>query len=211
MMKKFLILFMLTFVLASCSSDGSREIQIDEVCFVPEYSPFDNRIAQEDISKQSSIFEVVPGTYPITWTLVHDLPQVQNYNVELKLKLRLKKKVNILPKAYEKLDRYPLISDFGFVLTDENGEWCEVGAVQAFYPGAPRVENLAGPYSKDAAMEFYNFLSSEPGTEYEITLNALGIKSSVDGIELIKNARGVKCVIGQEDKDFLRHTGEIID
>lgn len=206
-MKKFLILFMLTFVLASCSSDGSREIQIDEVCFVPEY----DRIAQEDISKQSSIFEVVPGTYPITWTLVHDLPQVQNYNVELKLKLRLKKKVNILPKAYERLDEYPVISKFGFVLTDENGELCDMGAVQYFYPGAPRVENLNEPYSKDAAMEFYNFLSSEPGTEYEITLNAFGIKSLVDGIELIKNARGVKCLIHDKDEYFLRDTGEIID
>ena len=88
-MKKVLFFAILACMFVSCSSDGSREIQIDEITFTPD----EDFIKPNEIEKVASIFEVVPGTYELAWTKIQDAPQIQNYNVSLKLKLRLKRTV----------------------------------------------------------------------------------------------------------------------
>lgn len=80
-MKKILLFAFWACMFVSCSSDGSREIQIDEVEFVRDNDSY----PMENFSKVSSIFEVIPGKYALSWRLVNDLPQMQNYNVDLKL------------------------------------------------------------------------------------------------------------------------------
>ena len=78
-MKKILLFAFLACVFVGCSSDGSREIQIDEVSFVPN-TEMDN----SEIEKVSSIFEVLPGKYELSWKLVKDHPGCQIYNISLK-------------------------------------------------------------------------------------------------------------------------------
>lgn len=215
-MKKFLLFAILACMFVGCSSDGSREIQIDEVEFVKEYKH--HKI--EDYSKVSSIFEVVPGKYSISWRLVHDLPQSQNYNVELKLKLRLKKTVNIHPEVYETLGNATYkVTDpyvpcpFGFYLVNANGE-PETSIVQRLSIDYLPLEDWQGKgtYNKDQMMDFINFLASKPGTEIDVVCNIIGMKSGPnDCTEIIKNARGIQCVMMDEDRQFEDRIGTIVE
>ena len=75
-MKKVLLFAILACMFVSCSSDGSREIQIDEIT----YTPSSDFIKPNEIEKVSSIFEVVPGKYELAWEKIQDVPQAQNYN-----------------------------------------------------------------------------------------------------------------------------------
>ena len=90
-MRKNFYLLVLSALFVGCSSDGSREIQIDEVEFIPYF----NHQKIENCKIASSIFEVVPGKYELAWKLCTEAPQIKNFNVSLKLKLRLKKSIDI--------------------------------------------------------------------------------------------------------------------
>lgn len=215
-MKKILFIALLASVFVGCSSDGSREIQIDEVKFVPEYEH--QKI--EDYSKVSSILEVVPGKYSLSWRLVHDLPQAQNYNVELKLKLRLKKSVKVLPKVYETLGNatykhggHDVSCPFGFYLVNANGEPEKIIISTLSIDYLPLEDwQGKGTYNKDQMMDFVNFLASKPGTEIDVVCNMIGTKSGPnDCKEIIKNARGIQCVMGYADNDFERNFGTIVE
>lgn len=214
-MKKFLFLTILTCVFISCSSDGSREIQIDEVQFVPYYDH--HKI--EDYSKVSSIFEIVPGKYTISWRLVDDVPQQQNYNVELKLKLRLKKTVKIHPKVYETLGNFneekigcdKVDSPFGFYLVNANGIPEKIIVSKLSIDNNPLEDwRKHSMYNKDQMMDFINFLASKPGSEIDIVCNNIGTKNAGgDCTEIIKDARGIQCAMNDEDETFEKHIGII--
>lgn len=213
-MKKILFLTILACVFVSCSSDGSHEIQIDEVQFVPEYDS--QKI--EDYSKIKSIFEIVPGNYTILWRLVYDLPQMQQYNVELKLKLRLKKTVKILPKVYETLGNatYTITTDgvycpFMFNLVNANGEPEKINIQELQIDYLPLEDwQGKGMYNKDQMMDFINFLASKPGTEIDIVCYGVGHKSGPnDCTEIIKNTRGIQCVMRDNDEIFEKYIGII--
>ena len=213
-MKKNLFLSILACVFVSCSSDGSREIQSDEVQFAKE-SEIDKI---EDYSKVKSIFEIVPGKYIISWRLVDKVPQLQNFNVELKLKLRLKKTVNILPSVYEKMSKATndftgdvVSCPFDFYLVNANGEreWISVQGFRIDYLPLD-VGRVKGFYNKDQMMDFINFLASKPGTEIDIVCNAYGGKNkNNDCTEIIKNARGIICLMKDDDETFERYIGVI--
>ena len=204
-MKKFLFLAILACMFASCSSDGSRELQIDEVSFTPKYDHI------KTIEKISSIFEVVPGKYELAWKLVQEVPQAQNYNVSLKLKLRLKRTVKFTDEFLDETKNEIVgFSDLAFVLLDADGK--KDLDVQGFYPGYKGCVNGTDAFDKDEYMDFINFLQSKPGTEKEFELNSFGMKTSVDGvncIETCKNAKSIICEVGLEDKDFERRIGVI--
>ena len=204
---------MMACVLASCSSDGSRDIQIDEVKFVGE----SNAWSHKSFDKVSTLFEVVPGKYPISWKLVNDLPQAQQYNVELKLKLRLKKKVNIRPEVYEEMSNatywhLPFMAPFSFSLLNSDGESVGIGVSALHLDYLPYGDwQSKGIYNKDQMMDFINFLASEPGTEMEVVCNCEGGRSGdIDCIKEIKNARGIQCNM-TDDKDFENSIGHIVD
>ena len=216
-MKKILFMALMASIFVGCSSDGSREIQIDEVKFLPE-SKYDKI---EDCQKVSSIFEIVPGKYDLSWRLVHDMPLSQNYNVELKLKLRLKKSVKVLPEVFEKMSNtsYEITNNnnvrcpFGFYLVNANGE-PEKSIVQTLRIDYLPLEDWQGKgtYNKDQMMDFVNFLASKPGAEIEVVCNCLGMKSGPnDCKEIIKNARGIQCVMDDTDREFERNFGTIVE
>lgn len=206
-MKKVLLFAILACMFVSCSSDGSREIQIDEIT----YTPSSDFIKPNEIEKVSSIFEVVPGKYELAWEKIYDLPQVQNYNVSLKLKLRLKRTVKFTEKFLSDISSsnswfYGI--DLG--LLDANGK--EDSDVQGFHFGYKGCTNDGTMFDKDEYMDFINFLQSKPGTEKEFELNSFGMKTSVDGVDCIetcKNAKSVVCKISFKDENFEESIGVI--
>ncbi len=208
-MKKILLFAILACLFVSCSSDGSREIQIDEIGFIPGY----DHIKPNEIEKVSSIFEVVPGKYELAWTKVQDVPQSQIYNVSLKLKLRLKKTVKFSKKFLKELDTKDYSwTEFQFVLLDADGKEDPTMDVQWFYFGYKGATNDGTYFDKDECMDFVNFLQSKPGTEKEFELNTLGTVTSVDGVDCIETcnrAKSIICKIGEEDEDFERRIGVI--
>lgn len=213
-MKKILLFAFLACMFVSCSSDGSREIQIDEVQFVPEY----DHLKIEDFTKVASIIEVVPGKHTISWRLVNDMPLVQNYNVELKLKLRLNKTIKIRPEVYEKLGNSTykdrgVNSPFGFYLLNANGEPEKITVQKLSIDYLPLEDwQSKGTYNKDQMMDFVNFLASKPGTEIDVVCNIIGMKSGPkDCVEIIKNARGIQCVMWDDDDSFERNFGTIVE
>lgn len=115
-MKKILFFAILACMFVSCSSDGSCEIQIDEVSFTPKFEHI------KTIDKVSSIFEVIPGKYELAWKSVQEGPQFQHFNVSLKLKLRLKRTVRFTEKFLDKTKNTTLgfmgFDELEFVLLD---------------------------------------------------------------------------------------------
>ena len=206
-MKKVLLFAILACMFVSCSSDGSREIQIDEIT----YTPSSDFIKPNEIEKVSSIFEVVPGKYELAWEKIQDVPQAQNYNVSLKLKLRLKRTVKFTEKFLSDISSSnSWFNGIDLGLLDANGK--EDSDVQGFHFGYKGCTNDGTMFDKDEYMDFINFLQSKPGTEKEFELNSFGMKTSVDGVDCIetcKNAKSVVCKIGKSDRDFERSIGVI--
>jgi len=206
-MKKILLFAILACLFVSCSSDGSCEIQIDEISFVPD----SENDKTEDRQKVSSIFEVVPGKYELAWTKVQDMPQTQIYNVSLKLKLRLKKTVKFSQKALDDIGNEDnWFYGFELGLLDADGK--QDRDVQGFYFGYKGATSDGSMFDKDEKMDFVNFLQSKPGTEKEFELNSYGMISSTgdDCIETCKNAKSVVCKV-ITDEDFERIYGTIVE
>ena len=206
-MKKILLFAILACLFVSCSSDGSCEIQIDEISFVPD----SENDKTEDRQKVSSIFEVVPGKYELAWTKVQDMPQTQIYNVSLKLKLRLKKTVKFSQKALDDIGNEDnWFYGFELGLLDADGK--QDRDVQGFYFGYKGATSDGSMIDKDEKMDFVNFLQSKPGTEKEFELNSYGMISSTgdDCIETCKNAKSVVCKV-ITDEDFERIYGTIVE
>lgn len=207
-MKKILLFAILACLFVSCSSDGSCEIQIDEISFVPDWEK--DKI--EDCQKNSSIFEVVPGKYELAWTKVQDMPQTQIYNVSLKLKLRLKKTVKFSQKALDDIGNEDnWFYGFELGLLDADGK--QDRDVQGFYFGYKGATSDGSMFDKDEKMDFVNFLQSKPGTEKEFELNSYGMISSTEGVDCIetcKNAKSVVCKV-ITDEDFERIYGTIVE
>ena len=206
-MKKYYLFVFLAFIFVGCSSDGNREIQIDEVKFVPQYEsdPI------EKYSKVSSIFEVVPGTYQLSWALVQKVPQHKNYNVSLNLKLRLKRSVHFKketlqdPKSLEKVAFL-----FHFLLLDADGN--KDIDVSYFNAGNTGCTNTVSMKDSDQIMDFINFLQSKPGTEKEFVFNTLGYTTSVEGVDCIEtcnNAKNIICELFWDDNHFENCWGSI--
>ena len=202
----------LSALFVGCSSDGSREIQIDECGFIHS-----DVYKTEEFSKVMSVLEVVPGKYELAWKLVDDVPQLQNYAVSLKLKLRLKKKVIIKEEVINKISEAevnnmsPVSFPFRFKLVDANGKVED--SVQTFDLTNTSLEEIRNNvfFNKDQTMDFLRFLQSEPGTEIELLLYALGMKNANwNCIEVCKNAKGIVCDIDTDtDRNFEWTTGTI--
>ena len=155
-----------------------------------------------------SVFEVVPGKYELAWKLVDDVPQLQNYAVSLKLKLRLKKKVNVkeeIINQYSEAEKDHVPYDnipFQFQLLDPNGKVYD--SVQPFSLEDASFEEIRHNnvyFNKDQTMDFLRFLQSEPGKEIELLLYTIGHKTANwNCIDACKNAKGIICVLSHEDE-----------
>jgi len=211
-MKKLFLLISASMCLIGCSSNGSSEIQINEVDFVPG---FNNTI--EESAKVKNIFEVVPGNYKISWSLTTKAPGVKNFDVSIKLKLRLNKKVNVKKEIFDEVNKedfYPYSLPV-FMLIDADGKAFKAGnpcGLSEFEIGAAKNRQTSHQFiDKDKIMDFLRFLQSEPGTEIEIETIAWGQISGVSHFNFkddIKNAKGMICEI-LTDKDFERFYGII--
>lgn len=207
-MKKFFLFALLAIFFVSCSSDGSRELQIDEVQFVPEY---DFR-KLEECKNVCSILEVVPGKYELAWRLVYSVPRSKTYNISLKLKLRLNRTVKVKPEVMDlvtngkesDLRNIAFHSPIEFCLVDANGKKEEF-KVQKFNPFYnPVDERESGLEDKDKILDFLRFLQSKPGTEIELVMNACGGEApgtSWSCVEFCKEAKGIVCLV-DDDKSF---------
>ena len=211
-MKKFLFMALMASMFAGCSSDGSREIQIDECGFIHS-----DNYKTEEFTKVMSVLEVVPGKYELAWKLVDDLPQQQNYSVSLKLKLRLKKKVSVKQEVFDEISEakdkdHPFLAPFRFVLLDANGK-VEKITVQNFdltyTSNAEWASNTS--FNKDQTMDFLRFLQSEPGNEIELLVYAFGSKNkNINCIDVCKNVKGIVCDVDTHtDEYFERNIGTI--
>lgn len=201
-MKKYFFLFVLSLLFVGCSSDGSREIQIDEV----KFSSYD-----EKFKNVYSVLEVVPGKYELAWTRTINAPQLQNYSISLKLKLRLKRTVKVKPEVMDKVanakDLFsPISNPFIFFLIDANGKKEDFG-VQRFDLTTSFIDKWV--FNKDQTMDFLRFLQSKPGTEIELVIKTLGMISNVNNcIEICKGAKGIVCDVPYPDR-FERDFGTI--
>ena len=211
-MKKILLFAFLACMFVSCSSDSSREIQIDEVTFAPE----PNRESPEKYSELSTIFEVVPGSYKISWRVIDDVPQLKNYDVQLNLRLRLKRHVNIIPELYDKaINNDVYFPPFSFILLDADGKYdtlkCGVQELNiAYLPLDVMRENSGKRLDTDKYIDFLKFLASEPGTEIDVVVGALGTENTiVDCIKGIKETKGVKCIMTDTNEGFEKRIGKI--
>ena len=205
-MKKFFLFALLAIFFVSCSSDGSRELQIDEVQFVPEY---DFR-KLEECKNVCSILEVVPGKYELAWRLVSSVPRSKNYNISLKLKLRLKRTVKVKPEVMDlvtngkesDLRNIAFHSPIRFCLVDANGK-IERLIVQPFdLTYNPVSEWESGSFNKDQFLDFLRFLQSKPGTEIELVMNAIGGEApgtSWSCVEFCKEAKGIVCLVATDN------------
>ena len=192
-MKKILLFAFLACVFVSCSSDGSREIQIDEVAFVPNVE-----MDKSKIEKVSSIFEVLPGKYELSWKLINDYPGSQGYNISLKLKLRLKRTVKVKDEYLEKIKNtsFDTMEGISFRLLDADGKVND--AVTGFWPGYILKKGEEKPFDRDQLMEFVDFLQSNPGTEKEFVFNSAGSVITSNGwdcVKVCKTANGIVCEV----------------
>ena len=206
-MKKIFILLMLCLLFVGCSSDGSRELQIDEMKFIPNVDGHEN-----DCKIASSVFEVVPGKYELAWKLVLELPQAKQYDITLTLKLRLKKTVKLKQKVLDKManttgvDEMFIRSPFCFYLIDADGNKDET----IYWTCPDRDYTTKWVFSKDKAMDFLRFLQSTPGSEIELVLHTpANVNPLQNCIESCKGAKGIVCSV-DTDGVFEYDFGEII-
>ena len=107
------------------------------------------------------------------------------------------------------------IIPFKFELLDANGKRLTVGngGLQTFgISNLPfkEVRKTSGFYDKDKIMDFFRFLKSKPGTEIEVVMYSVGsFVTTADCVEDCKNAKGVICLVWEDDKDFERRIGTI--
>lgn len=208
-------LFFLLFVpiLIGCSSESVQKqtIQMNDVKWSCAYPSF---MSEEDISKQKTLFELVPGPQELTVT-VKKIPGETFYYFDLYLKLRLNRSVDIdFSKILANKERKGDAMDCaGLIvsLLDRNGE-----IIQMRGPMGACDCNMFlfdENWREDFFVDYLTFLQSEPGTVF--TLHAISGWSdqqhgcSIGFPNLIKEVKGVEIRIGIVDREFEKYVGEI--
>lgn len=191
--KSLIIVCLAILGLASCSKNGSQTIKLDEFAAVKDN--FGESFEGDRL--MGTVFSIVPGDYTITWTVKDELPQMTQYKGEMKIKLKLNKKVEIIDEEKAKdSGKFPT-----FTLVDANGDKNIKNSSEWYIGKDPWGINS----NNDLTMEFVEFLRSEPGTVKEITLTSLLVESSskdyAQQITFITNeAKGL--VLNVEDDEF---------
>lgn len=190
--KSFIIACLAILGLVSCSEDGSQTIKLDEFAAVKDN--FGKSFEGERL--MGTVFSIVPGDYTINWSVKDELPQMTNYKGEMKIKLKLNKKVEIIDEERAKDSRnFPT-----FTLVDANGQKNTKNSSEWVIGKDPWGINN----NNDLTMEFVEFLRSEPGTVKEITLTSLLLEASskdyAQQITFIKNeAKGLELNVNDDE------------
>lgn len=190
--KSLIIVCLAILGLASCSKDGSQTIKLDEFAAVKDN--FGKSFEGDRL--MGTVFSIVPGDYTIKWSVKDELPQMTNYKGEMKIKLKLNKKVEIIDEERAKDSRnFPT-----FTLVDANGQKNTKNSSEWYIGKDPWGINN----NDDLTMEFVEFLRSEPGTVKEITLTSLLLETTskdyAQQITFITNeAKGLKLNVNDDE------------
>lgn len=192
--KSIFIALMAVLGLVSCSKDGSKTIQLDAFQAV-EVSPALISNA-DDVQKLSELFSIVPGEYTISWTLLEEVPSLDNYAGTFTVKLKLNKKLKVNDKFIKEPEN---ASHLTLVFTDADGN-----EIHGNWFSSEDVKNCSvndSWFSKDLHMDFVKFLQSEPGTEMDVTFGTILAEHSnascSQDITDIQKAKGVKLKVSE--------------
>ena len=214
-MKKLPFLILLVSVLFGCSSESVQKqtIQMNDV----KRSCLFSFMSEEDISKQMTLFELVPGPQQFIVTEIKN-PGETWYYYDLYLKVRLNRSVDIdVSKILTDKERKELAmscANLNVVLLDRNGEKIQMrGPFGAFESKMYLFDyNWVDP-REDFFVDYLTFLQSKPGTVF--TLHAIVDyndqihKCSVGLPNLIKEVKGVELQIGSIDSEYEKYVGVI--
>jgi hypothetical protein len=214
-MKKLLFLILFVPVLIGCSSKNIEEqtIQMNDV----KWSCVFDFMTEEEISKQKSLFELVPGPHKFTVTIENN-PGETWYYYDLYLKVRLNRSVDIdISKilADEKSKSFAMsCAGIQIALLDRNGEKIKMGGRFGGFDSTMYLfhENWENP-REDFFIDYLTFLKSEPGTVFTlhaiVAYNEQENRCSVGLDNLINEVKGVEIQIGDIDSEFEKYVGEI--
>lgn len=201
-------------VLASCSngSSGTQMLNLGDVRIVCD-DEGDNSNKDFVACKEllMDLFTVLPGPYEFTWTELKQDGFVgyEQCRTQLKIKLKLNKSLNsaceyysgkplseqVIMKALEK----PSLQWFSFEMLNAEGKTMHDDNSMLFLK--PDLFTLWGADGKisfkdntDGVLDFYHFLISDPGTEYELVLDC-GIYLCKEIENVIEFNKGMKVVI----------------
>lgn len=214
-MKKLFFWVLFVPVLIGCSSESVQKqtIQMNDV----KLSCLYDFMEEEDVRKQMSLFELIPGPQQITVTEVK-LPGETWYDYDLYLNVRLKRSVDIdisnILADKERKDFAMSCANLAADLLDRNGEKIQiVGPFGASESTLYSFSEYWADSREDYFVDYLTFLQSEPGTVFTLhfvtSYSDQKFRCSVGLPNLIKEVKGVELQIEGIDNEFEKYVGEI--
>jgi len=162
------------------------------------------------IESFDNLFTVLPGPYEFKWSEVQDIDNGAGNEVsetELKLRLRLNKTIKVDPEYANKTDEKEISKElsqyFHFYMLDADGktsiqyveEGDALGAVVFLNPKILWQNNgkIASIENTDGMLDFYHFLTSKPGTEFDLVISC-GVQRSENMEKVLELNKGMKII-----------------
>lgn len=214
-MKKLLLWVLFVPVLIGCSSESVQKqtIQMNDVKWICK----SDWVKEHGISKQMSLFELIPGPQQIKVTEMKR-PGETWYCYDLYLNVRLNRSVDIdisnILADKERKESAMFVADIGAYLLDRDGEKIQiVGPFGAFESTLYLFNKYWPDPREDYFVDYLTFLQSEPGTVFTLHFvmdySDQRHRCSVGLPNLIKEVKGVELEIEFIDSDFEESVGEI--
>lgn len=208
-MKKLLFFALLVTVLIGCSSERTKKktIQMNDVKWT-----FWGDSPGEEVSKQISMFELIPGPQQFMVT-INKKPGETWYICELELNVKLNHSVDIdlskiLADKGSKRDANAC-ANITAVLLDRNGERIKVNG----WNNADMILFNDNEVFADRFVDYLTFLQSEPGSVFTLRFytefNEQKDKLSVGLPNLINEVKGCELELRGGDEAFERYVGVI--
>lgn len=214
-MKKLLYLLLLLPVLIGCSSSNVQEqtIQMNDLKWT--WQGKDSYKSESDVSKQLTLFDLVPGPQKLMVT-VEKKPGETWYYFDLFLNVRLNRSVDIdlskiLADHNSKANAIEC-ANIDIFLLDRNGERIQMNGPLGPYDSFFILFNERETFS-DMFVDYMTFLQSDPGTVFTLHAEAdfcdQKHECRVGLSNLIKEVKGFELEIQYPDSEFERCVGEI--
>jgi hypothetical protein len=211
----FAVVAALLFTNCSSGSSGSKMLDLDvRIIPLPDEDRFLNHPKEKQFYENySNLFIVLPGPYEFTWEELKNQDGAVGYEqCSTKLKVRLRRS-NLVIKSNNsseylddemRIER--IIDSYSFKMFNSEGKTTldldpgsSDGSILLYLK--PELVNLWGSDGKigfkkneDGIRDFYHFLMSEPGTEYDLILDC-GIHSCKKIEDIIEFNKGLNIYI----------------
>ena len=211
----FAVVAALLFTNCSSGSSGSKMLDLDvRIIPLPDEDRFLNHPEEKQFYENySNLFIVLPGPYEFTWEELKNQDGAVGYEqCSTKLKVRLRRS-NLVIKSNNsseylddemRIER--IIDSYSFKMFNSEGKTTldldpgsSDGSILLYLK--PELVNLWGSDGKigfkkneDGIRDFYHFLMSEPGTEYDLILDC-GIHSCKKIEDIIEFNKGLNIYI----------------